>query len=136
MRFTILTVILLASLGCGGGASDVPELTPATGTVTLDGAPLADASITFELQDAGEGKKSSWGKTDASGKYEMQFGAHKGVRPGKHKVSISKITGDSEDPEKRGDIKESIPDRYNSSTTLTVDVTDGGGPYDLQLQSK
>lgn len=134
----ILSVVSLSLVGCGG-AADVPDLVPATGTVTLDGSPLADAAVTFELQGSDDSlKKTSWGTTDASGKYEMMFGNNSGVRPGKHKVTISKMSnaGSGEEGSGGPPPEETIPAKYNTSTELSADVTSDGGPYNFDLKSK
>ena len=45
----LCSVALFCSAGCGEGApSDTPELGSVTGTVTMDGKPLANVTVTFE----------------------------------------------------------------------------------------
>ena len=63
------------------------DLVDVTGTVTLDGAPLADAVITFDEPD---GRSFSFARTDADGGYEMRFDSDvNGVTPGLKRVQIS-----------------------------------------------
>ncbi|MCA9268343.1 MAG: hypothetical protein KDA41_07720, partial [Planctomycetales bacterium] len=56
-----------AACGCG---SDHPRTYAVTGTVTFDGAPLADAEVTF-IPRAGQGRHSS-GTTDAQGVFHLR----------------------------------------------------------------
>ena len=71
----------LLTLGCGSGYSTV------TGTVTLDGAPLASATVMFTSED---NNRVATGFTDASGNFTMTADNKDGVLPGKYKVSVSK----------------------------------------------
>lgn len=80
-----LAVAVLCSLtlsGCGGGGSDGPKTARVSGTVTLDGKPLAGATVFFTSE-----KFSGFGKTNAEGHYELVQGAV----PGNNKVYISKL---------------------------------------------
>jgi hypothetical protein len=125
---------LLLALGCGGGEKKpefVGDLVPVTGTVTLDGKPVAGATVQFLLpQQATKGEMAE-GVTDASGKYELQTliarasaQERKGALPGDYTVRISRITlkdgsplppGISEaDAEAEGGASESIPARYSN----------------------
>ncbi len=72
-------------LGCGGGAAnDSVETAPVSGTVTMDGQPLAGAEVNFTTD-----KFASSGTTDAEGKFELPTGA----AIGENKVFISKWKG-------------------------------------------
>ena len=57
-----------------------------SGTITLNGAPLADADVSF-MNDTFIG----FGRTNAEGRYKLVQGA----LPGTNKISISKIEGAS-----------------------------------------
>ncbi len=114
--------------GCGGGG-DKPELATVTGVVTLDNEPLTNASVSFESENG----KVAFGGTDASGKYELVYkdGA-KGAEPGKNTVRITTVL---ENPPGQG-YKDPIPAKYNSESTLSVEVQPGSNTHDFQLQSK
>ncbi|HXG09041.1 MAG TPA: carboxypeptidase regulatory-like domain-containing protein [Gemmataceae bacterium] len=91
-----------------------------TGTVTLDGKPLADAVVQLVLPD--DPKAAGYtGKTAADGKFEI-----KGVKPGSYEVRISK-------PDKKG---EQIPARYNAKSALRVQVPGADSIIDFALQSR
>lgn len=58
-------------VGCGNS-----DLGTVTGTVHLDGQPLADAVVTFYPQGvdpAAGGGGASYGRTDETGAYELQY---------------------------------------------------------------
>jgi hypothetical protein len=58
---------VLAFAGCNAGG---PALNKVTGTVTLDGTPLAGATVTFQPVAGGTGKPAT-GVADASGVYTV-----------------------------------------------------------------
>ncbi len=118
---------LLSFAGCAGGESDgTPELGLVTGTVTMDGAPLANVTVTFNSSDG----QASFGTTDAEGKYELTYrGDAKGAKIGDHKVVIETPL---EAPPEPG-YKDPIPAKYNSKTTLTAIVKAGENTIDFDL---
>ncbi|MCG6157995.1 carboxypeptidase-like regulatory domain-containing protein [Rubinisphaera margarita] len=118
-------------VGCGGGgSSDQPELGKVSGTVTMDGQPLSNVTVTFVPQSGAP----SFGVTDESGKYELTYsGSEKGAAIGEHKVSITTPT---EGPPEPG-YKDPVPTKYNENTTLTATVVAGDNPsIDFALDSK
>ncbi|HEV3203175.1 MAG TPA: hypothetical protein VGY77_02275 [Gemmataceae bacterium] len=127
VRQTVFIAGLL-TIGCSGG-----KTAPVSGKVTLDGKPLADATVVF--QPIGSEKSvspgpGSQGKTDENGHYSLQVvgeGTH-GAYVGKHRVEISKFV--REKGEASGDrdnrSRDIVPPKYNLKTTLTRDVPPGG----------
>ena len=88
LHWPLCAALVAVAAGCGG-----EKLAPVSGVVTLDGAPLADASVTFQPVaqggiDAGSG---SYAKTDAEGRYTLRTvtGDRRGAVVGKHVVRIS-----------------------------------------------
>jgi len=141
----------LTLAGCSGGDENGPELLEAWGTVTLDDEPQSFLLVTFE--SATNGKTT--GLTDENGKYTIEFNDSKsGAFPGETIVSIVRVSPSEyaneddilEDDEDEDDLdarieqelqsKKPIPARYNDDTELTVDVKDGGAPYNFDLESK
>jgi hypothetical protein len=113
-RFITLcaTVVLLTIAGCGDGTHSV------SGTVTFEGKPVSTGSITFEAADGGPGVASSGIK---DGKYELRSKA------GKKKVVITAFRpkpGAEKDPQPP--TEEYIPEKYNTKSELTAEVTAGG----------
>ncbi len=134
-RVLIVGLALLLSAGCGGG-SDGPGLVDVEGTVTMDGKPLANATVFFSPAGEGVGGTSpSFGKTDEDGEYFLQYSISKdGAIVGKYKVSISTHAEADEDDGTKAQ-RETVPAKYNVNTELEVEVTKGGGPYDFSLKS-
>lgn len=76
--------------GCGDGR---PKLVRVTGTVMLDGKPLADAIVSFQplAAEAGAFQRPSSAVTDSEGKYiPGTFGEKDGLPAGKYRVAIQK----------------------------------------------
>lgn len=143
----LLSIAVLPA-GCSSKSSR-PELTPVSGTVTLDGKPLPDAEITFFLQAQSlPGYTASMGKTDAEGKYQLKFGADLGAVPGNFKVTVSRIVNESGAAvnaeegvdlmqlEMQGLAKQSLAEKYwdLDKTELTATVEKGKADgYDFKL---
>lgn len=121
---------LLLSVGCNGDTeSDAPNVGAVTGTIKMDGAPLANVSVTFNS----EGNQVSFGSTDAEGKYELTYkGAVKGAGIGPNTITIETVL---EAPSPPG-YKDPVPAKYNSATTLTAVVKEGDNVFDFDLESK
>ncbi|AMV33333.1 hypothetical protein VN12_14495 [Pirellula sp. SH-Sr6A] len=136
---------MLLSLGCGGPVADysMVELVTASGTVTMDGAPLAGAVVTFEDRND---DTFSYALTDAAGNYVLQFDSEmKGVKTGKKVVRISttkKILGlntapasEGGDPDAKRSDQERVPEKYNKKSILEVEVSKGSVRFDFDLKS-
>jgi hypothetical protein len=89
------------------------------GQITLDGQPLANATITMISQADG---KAVTGLTDEAGRYAVKLPS------GKYRVAISR---------KRGDV-EVIPARYSDKvkTALVAEIARGDNELDFKLTSK
>lgn len=139
-------------LGCGGGGAG-PKTLDVKGTVTLDGAPVAGANVSFAPKDDKAGR-TAVGVTDNSGKFTLSTaGGGPGAMPGSYRVAISKTEGGpaptaptSQDEAMRaikekmasggakammaksGPPKDLLPAIYKSpeKSGLTAEVTEGG----------
>jgi hypothetical protein len=117
------------SAGCAQKPKGMPDLAPVTGTVTMDGQPLARVSISF-TSDTGQ---LSFGGTDETGKYELRYtGPYKGATVGPNEVRITTPTDNPVGPE----WKDPIPAKYNKKTELKADVKPGPNTFDFDLKSK
>jgi hypothetical protein len=130
---SLLSLGFVLILGCSSGT----KLAPVSGTVTLNGKPLAGASVNFEPQSSGEKKSleaplNSTGKTNDKGEYSLEtIKGQKGAVVGKHKVYISLLKtqvgdGDARVPRGGWPTKDMVPIRYNEKSELTIDVPSGG----------
>ncbi|HVA45803.1 MAG TPA: carboxypeptidase-like regulatory domain-containing protein [Pirellulales bacterium] len=152
MRWLSLALLAVGLAGCGKQKKGPQlDLVPASGTVTLDGQPLADAVIAFAFQGTPpEGFYSSGATTDAQGHYELVSMGQKGTIPGNYKVTVSKqvnATGqplkleegmDMEQLRASGGVKEMVPDKYTAidTTDLTTSIENGKAEgYNFDLKS-
>ncbi len=118
----------LPLFGCGLGGPTTYEV---TGTVTLDGEPIADAQIVFRAVDGSEG---SWAGKVTDGEYAVQS------TPGKKRVEITatreihvKVASDSGEGELNYEMY--VPEKYNRQSELTREVTaDGDNHFDFALE--
>ncbi len=125
MPHSIETWCLLCSLlilgGCGPGG---PEIASVEGTVTMDGKPLANATVVFSPM----GGRPAGARTDQDGHYVLNFGSgRKGAMPGINKIRITTVSEAfvDEDGKKVPGSRETIPVEYNQSSTLEFDVKAG-----------
>jgi hypothetical protein len=118
---------LLAGLLVSCGRSDLASV---HGLVTLDGQPLPNAFVVFSPTQTGT---TSYGKTDADGRYRMMFKDNEpGAWKGENLVRIS--TGDVGSGGKAGP-RERVPVVYNQKTTLKLEVGPGDNVFDFELKS-
>lgn len=105
--FSVTLAVLISCLGCfqsGPKAPPgMPKLIPTTIILNQDGAPLAEASVTFYPDPMNDW--SAGGSSDEQGRVEVFTGGQfKGLAAGKYKVTVSKTERDpldfSGDPEK------------------------------------
>ncbi len=105
----LLLVLMLSVLvpACGTPAgSDRPATYPVSGTVTMNGQPVARATLSFQLVD---GSGSAAGVTDNEGRYKLTtFAAGDGALPGQYVVAITQF----EEPPPGAGVPDDHPD-YN-----------------------
>lgn len=122
-RFSLLlfSVVLSHVLGCGG--ADHPELGTVTGTVTLDGKPMAGVNIVF-MPEVG---RPSSAVVDEQGRYELLYTEGlAGTKVGSNTVSFSWPTGVS---------GVAIPARYAEKSELKAEIKPGSNTFDYDLKS-
>lgn len=106
------TSLLLVAVGCGS------KLPVVSGTVTLDGQPLAGATVIFMPED--EALSPALGTTDANGGYTLeQEEGVAGIQRGEYSVRITTFQPGSQDTDPATPaIREKVPVRYNLNTEL------------------
>ena len=122
---------------CGCNAEDIDRVT-VSGTVNLDGAPLADGYITLTPQGAGP----SAGAEIVDGRFVFPLAG--GPSPGSYKVGIvsyqptGRQIADMDNPGQMTDeLKAVIPDRYNKASELEIVVAaEGENKLSFDLHSK
>jgi hypothetical protein len=115
-KWVSLGLVVALMCGCSRG----PRTYSVSGTVKMDGTPLADARVTFS--DASQGR-SAVGTTDASGSFVLAYVNKVGAPEGNYRVAISK---QGKSPENDAALIELVPARYNRATELTAEVTKKG----------
>lgn len=137
LRRALLPALLLflTAAGCGGGKEI--GLVSVEGVVTLNGAPLPDASVIFRPTKG----RPSIGITDTNGRYRLEYiEGQKGAIAGQHKVSISTFVEpdrDSSNPLLQKGRPELVPAQYNAKTTLVADLKSGENEVvDFDLEAR
>ncbi|QDT69332.1 hypothetical protein MalM25_22680 [Planctomycetes bacterium MalM25] len=128
-RVAVLVPLALL-VGCGGEF----QMAPVSGVVTLDGEPLANASLYFQPQRTGADPvvgPPSIGVTDEQGRYNLRAqSSDTGAVVGEHRVSISTFESRMVDPQNSDRVEivseERVPPRYRSPSELTYSVSRGG----------
>jgi hypothetical protein len=128
----VIAILAVVISGCGGPRGAV------SGTVTVDGTPIENGTITFDPED-GKGK----GKTAAEivgGKYELP--ADRGPLPGKYKVEFTsqKKTGNKlptgDGDQMRDETAQVLPAKFNTQSTYNVEIKKGTNKNDFDLKTK
>ena len=141
MTCSLLTVVLLA--GCG--KSDGFKRVPLVGILTLQGSPLAGASVEFTPVGGTLGP-GAIGVADADGKFQVISSrrGHEGIPPGEYTVRVSLFAdedGTPLDPEAtQADNPfsyEAIPEPYSGAgSPLKVSIPDEGGEVEVDVPAK
>lgn len=129
--FAALLIIGLTATGCGPSNTGVPPLAPVTGTVTLDGRPLPGVGVVFTAESG----QSSFGKTDAEGRYQLRFvRGLKGAAIGFSRVWFDGKSGLERPP--GPNFKDPIPAKYGPNGDLRAEVVAGRNVIDFDLESR
>ncbi len=116
---SLLLVAFLALTSCSGN-----QFGGVSGTVLLDGKPLAGATVEFSP----EGGSPAYGVTDEDGKYTLLWSAdQQGAPIGLNRVRITSFN------EGKPRIKERVPVKYNRQSELTREVGRGQQVFDFEL---
>ena len=145
---------ILFFAGCGSETKptiDVGPTATVTGTVEMDGKPVANATVYFR-PDGQKAFSGAIGITDASGKYELKTDlgegkTQKGCPLGAYHITISKFVKEdgtspppnSTDPNDMLGAHESIPLAYTTpNEEMTFEVTASTTPlvYDIKIPGK
>jgi hypothetical protein len=124
--FALLLPAILVFSGCGDSTAPARV----TGTLTLDGTPVANATLAF-IPVSGE--RRSYGETDSQGRYELWFtGQLAGAVVGEHRIEIR--TGSADTPSGEDvSAAETIPAKYNVESELTRTLKSGKQTLNFEL---
>lgn len=122
VRFSVplcLCVSLSVCVGCGASG---PEIASVSGKITMDGKPLANASVVFIPEDG----RPAGARTDANGNYVLNFTeGRRGAIPGKNSVRITTQREAEKDENGKTVVagsRETIAMEYNAASTLSFTV--------------
>ena len=131
----VYTVSMFFCLGCGNKGS-LSGVYPAQGTVTLDGQPLLNASITLVPETLGTESRGASALSDDKGHFQLStLKANDGAFPGTYQVIVVKkevdnpLTDEEKALEAQGkkvrDIVavNKLPKKYESSATTDLTLT-------------
>ncbi len=135
-------LVLLNVVGCGGSGDELPR-EAVSGTVKLDGTPVASGSISFQPNTPDV--ITQGGAIIQGGAYAIDV--KEGLVPGVYKVAIYAGEGvlEKQSGGSRSDApiiseaapKELIPAKYNNKSTLTAEVeADGENVFHFDLTRK
>lgn len=120
-----LAAVLLTPTGCGEVG---PQIVPVSGTVTLDGKPLAYGHV----QVLPAGWRPASGRLDGAGRFTLTTSSpNDGCAVGTHPVVV--LAGESITPET---MKWHAPQKYADVTTSGLTVTITGRTDDLKIELK
>ena len=111
--------LFLACIGC---SSSGPEIATVSGRITMDGKPLAHATVVFSPENG----RPAGARTDADGNYVLNFTeGRSGAIPGTNTVQITTVRDAEKDENGKTLIpesKETVPMEYNAASKLTFNV--------------
>jgi len=132
----VLALAALVTLaGCG---SDAPPIGLVSGTVTHNGKPVPNLTVSFMPENG----RPSWGMTNSEGYYSLHWDEdHDGAEVGTHKVSVAYIPGSQAEEVGRSKVAPATPEdrkevlkKYGIETSpLTQQVKPGKQTIDLKL---
>lgn len=128
LRTLAVSALIIFVAGC----SSEPPLTPVSGKVTLDGAPMSKGDISFRSTDPSI-KDEPYAKIEADGTFKVMTKGRPGSPKGKFGVLVTAY--EDLDPKNASAAPKSIiPRRYAEKAILSLDVPSAS--YDLSLTSK
>jgi hypothetical protein len=139
MRTSCWVAALLAGalLSLGPGCAPSGKRRPLSGSVTFRGRALEDGTITF-LTTSGPPGPAGGARVQA-GQYAIP--AAQGLEPGTYRVAISspgppaRRTPEEIAADASARATDRIPEKYNTETTLEIEVTAGGPTrFDFDLE--
>lgn len=103
-------------LGCGSSGFSSTE-----GVVTLDGQPLANATVMFQSPNM----PMATARTNQDGKYRVETGGTKGIKPGEYSVTVAAYAKGKNGGERAPNLI--IPQRYLQPETSGLKAEIGSG---------
>lgn len=124
------TCVVLACTAVGCGSSNIA---PVSGTINLDGAPLADVTVSFVPGAVDGTAPISTGRTNTAGNYSLTMVIEntRGAILGRHMVRVSRNIESKSDVMSAEELKQS----YLPPHDFTFEVKPGNNQADFDLVS-
>lgn len=136
VRYLWLSMLVVAFVGCGGGG---PAVEPVTGTITVDGSPVAGVKVTLVSADSSEAMGLT-GITDEAGKFSIfAAGGYEGAPAGKYKVLLSPPRPEVDYSSGGPPRETTFPPRYSnpdSGEITQVEVGSGANEVTINVETK
>ena len=142
-EFAILLLTTSVLTGCGETGPPGPTLVDASGSVLLEGQPLADADVSFIPLESTEGIGGR-ARTNESGQFEVQYlRGGTGLPSGTYRVTVSKrvmpdgspVAADDQTDPIESPAMETLPPAYsNEDQTKLKVVVEAGKPIEITLK--
>ena len=134
-RWSVWFMVVVASLAIGCGGSNGIERAAVEGTVTVDGQPLTEGTITFLPSESTKGPLARCTIND--GKFGLPVS--EGPVVGSHRVEITSMKKTGKTISVEGvdteEIIQSIPELYNVQSSLKAEIKSGTNtlpPFELK----
>jgi len=129
--------LALCCLSCSGG----PKLNPVKGTLLYHDKPLADATVTFHLEDGGINAIPATAFTDQDGAFELMTGDKEGAQAGKYKVTVicpeqTKFTPKSFSMGDKPEVKDRFKGVYANAARSQITEVVENGPNEFTINLK
>jgi hypothetical protein len=143
--------LALLSTGCGGPEYEGDPRAAVSGTVTFDGTPVVHGTVNFV--PTGEGRPASGGIADGKyliteergpnlGTYKVEILGYASADAGSEAEDDEDMAGEGGDEEDEvegqptGPSGQIIPAKYNTQTTLEVEITAGDNEHNFTLTTE
>ena len=125
--FVALTLALV--VGCDSG----PPLGEVSGTITLEGEPIEQATITFSHSNG----RSAFARTDANGFYELTFSdGRNGALLGENVIAIETGRASTDAEGNYVQYPETLPAKYHVESEMTREIKAGKQVFDFALSKE
>lgn len=122
----LVSILFLVFIGCDSG----PKLGAVSGTITLEGKPIEQATITFTHAEG----RTAFARTDAEGFYELKFSdGRDGALLGENAVAIETARVGRDEKGEIVEFPETLPAKYNVESELTRVIEPGTQVLDFAL---
>lgn len=131
----VFSMAMATGLVCGCGGGDRVPRGGIEGSVSFDGTPVEQGTISFVPAEGTKGPATY--ATITNGRYAIAA-EDRGPVVGKHRVKIEAFRDMGKKHPVKGVplLEQVVPARFNTTTTLVVEINQGRNVRDFELRSK